>query len=247
MNMKRSLSQKISEYLASSFFMVAHAEEKPESDDDTSQQVNYEQLISAARQEEKNKLYPVIEDLKQKNVMLTDSLNEALLGVAKKQAEIEKLTSAGESEEVKTLKAKIEALEAENAKLKEDAPDEKKIREEISQEFELRAYAAEKIAEMNKDGVKILSVYAKDVTGKTKEEIDGAIKKAVEDSAKILKEVGADKSSDNAKKNPEKPETPPAPNPSMKVGDGEITLEDIQKLRPGTKEYEEFRKKVGLR
>ena len=250
MNMKRSLSQKISRYFATTFFMVAHAEENPD-DDNGNKQVNYEQLIAAARQEEKKKLYPVIEELKQKNAMLTESLNEALLGVAKKQAEIEELSKKGDSEEVKTLKAKVEALEAENTKLKEDTPDEKKIREEISKEFELRAYASTKIAEANKDGVKILSVYAKDVTGKTQEEIDEAIKKAVEESAKILKEIGGDKppapKGDENKPEEKKPDTPPANNPSVTFGGQSISLEDIQKLRPGTPEYEEFRKKVGLR
>ena len=247
MNMKRSLSQKISRYLATTFFMVAHAEENPD-DDNGNKQVNYEQLIAAARQEEKKKLYPVIEELKQKNAMLTQSLNEALLGVAKKQAEIEELSKKGDSEEVKTLKAKVEALEAENAKLKENAPDEAKIREEISKEFELRAYASTKIAEANKDGVKILSVYAKDVTGKTQEEIDEAIKKAIEESAKILKEIGGDKPPKDEKKPEEKkPDTPPANNPSVTFGGQSISLEYIQKLRPGTPEYEEFRKKVGLR
>lgn len=211
-------------------------------------------LLAQARQEEKDKLYPEIQRLKSENALLQKQANEAIMEAGKAKQELEVLRNNQDktsSEEVTKLQAKVEALTEENKKLKESAPDESEIRKQLEAEYELKAYLKDKLEE-NKD--KILSVYAKQVKGKTKEEIDAAIKKAIEDSDEIRKEVngGKDSSEDkeDKKKKPaqkKKEETPPAPNPSVSVGGKEFTLDYIQGLDPRSKEYVEFRKQIGLK
>ena len=137
--------------------------------------------------------------------------------------------------------------------MKGSAPKEEDIRKQIEAEYELKSYLKDKLAE-NKD--KILSVYAKQVNGKTKEEIDVAIKKAIEDSEEIRKEVngGKDKSETSNKsgndkkddKSDKKDNHLPGTNPSVSVGGKKFSLEYIQGLDPSSEEYKEFRKSVGL-
>lgn len=249
-----------------SFLFFAHADEA-DGGKVNPPAVDYEQLIAKARQEEKNKLYPEIQKLKAQNEALTQQSNENLLAKGRAEAELEALKAQiekGESEEVTKLKAKVEALEEENKKLKESTPDESKIREELQKEFEVKDYMREKIAESQKEG-KLLKAFSKNVTGKTKEEVDASLAEAIKASDEVRAELGRKKKSDDKDtskdskndddgKEKEKgdkgnPETPPAPNPtSFKVGEKEYTQEYIRGLDPRSDEYKKFRKEVlGLR
>ena len=250
-----------------SFLFFAHADEV-DGGKVNPPAVDYEQLIAKARQEEKNKLYPEIQKLKAQNEALTQQSNENLLAKGRAEAELEALKAQiekGESEEITKLKAKVEALEEENKKLKESTPDENKIRAELQKEYEVKDYIREKIAESQKDG-KLLKAFSKNVSGKTKEEVDASLAEAIKASDEVRAELGRkkknpdDKDTSKDSKNDDEenkdkggkgnpPETPPAPNPtSFKVGEKEYTQEYIRGLDPRSDEYKKFRKEVlGLR
>lgn len=247
--------------IANLFYLQAFADgETSNSDTGENPPFDLGKLLAQARQEEKEKLYPEIQRLKSENSLLQKQANDAIMEAGKVKQELEELRKNqgnASNEEITKLQAKVEALTEENKKLKESSPKEDEIRKQIEAEYELKAYLREKLEE-NKG--RILSVYAKQVKGKTKEEIDAAIKKAIEDSDEIRKEVngGVDSpsdSEDDGKKKKKKPnnnnrndtEVPPAPNPSINVGDKEFTLDYIQGLDPRSKEYAEFRKQIGLK
>ncbi len=252
-----------------SFLFFAHADEAGDGKvNPPAPAVDYEQLIAKARQEEKNKLYPEIQKLKAQVEALTQQSNDNLLAKGRAEAEVEALKAQiekGESDEITKLKAKVEALEEENKKLKESTPDESKIREELQKEYEVKDYIREKIAESQKDG-KLLKAFSKNVSGKTKEEVDASLAEAIKASDEVRAELGRKKKSDDKDtskdskndddgKEKEKgddkgnPGTPPAPNPtSFKVGGKEYTQEYVRNLDPRSEEYKKFRKEVlGLR
>ena len=236
--------------------------------------VNYEKLIAKARQEEKDKLYGEITRLKSEKDLLTKQSNESLLRAGRLEQELEDFKKNSTSnEEVTKLKAEIEALKEENKKLKESTPDEKKLREELTKEFEVKAYITEKL---NENKGKILSVYVGTVTGKTKAEVDEAIKKAVEQSDAIRKEVSGGNetpptptppvNNNNPPQNTASgynalfnntvqktgvifPTMPPAPNPSAggSGGEGKFDAAYVANLDPRSEEYKKFRESIGLK
>lgn len=246
--------------IVDNFFVNAYADEENPTEGGGSQStINYEHLIAQARKEEKDKLYGQIEKLKAQVEVLTKQNNESLLAKGKAEtelADLKKKADKGDSEEVAKLKEQIAKLEEENKKLKEETPNAEEIRKEIEAEYEVKLYAKEQLAE-NKD--KILSVFAEKVEGKTKEEIDEAIKKAIESSDSIRKELGVDekdskdkkekKESKDAEKKDKKetPANPPAPNPTNDNSTDKFNLEEVAKLDPRSKEYAEWRKSVGLK
>ena len=250
------------------FLLDAHAD-----DGNSAPPIDYEKLIAKARQEEKDKLYPEIQKLKAQVEALTQQSNDNLLAKGKAEAEVDSLRKQlenGQSEEVTKLTAKIEALEEENKKLKESATDETKIREELQKEFEVKEYARDKILESQQSG-KLLKAFSKNVTGKTKEEIDAALAEAIKASDEVRAEVGGGKKddedskdsdtdnkdkdkggkekdkkdSDKGGKKKNESNNPPAPNPnSFTVGGKEYTREYIQSLDVTSEEYKKFRKEV---
>ena len=161
--------------------------------------INYEQLIAQARKEEKDKLYPQIEKLKKENSDMVTKLNDALLSCANLQKKVEELSkksgnSAEIEEELKKTKAQVEVLETENAKLKEQvekAPKEDEIIKRLKDEYEVKDYLRQSLAEHEKD---ILKVFQSDVKGNTKEEVDASIQDAIKRSEEVRKEVGVNKS-----------------------------------------------------
>ena len=250
---KQNLLSNLKAIVGNTFFVNAFAEETPQGNDtSTPPALNYEQLISQARKEEKDKLYPQIEKYKAQIEVLTKQSNEALLAKGQLElelAELKKAREKGDSEEVIKLKASVEALTQENEKLKKEAPNEEDIRKKLEAEYEVKLYIKDKLTE-NKD--KILSVFADKVSGNTKEEVDEAIKKAIESSDAIRKELGVDDSKKKSNKGDKKDEpkgnnNPPAPNPSNDNGSDRFNLEEISKLDPRSKEYAEWRKSVGLK
>lgn len=261
MNYFRVYSQKkLLKNFANVFCINAFADENPNPPENNggSSNIDIGKLLEQARKEEKEKLYPEIQRLKSENSILQKQANDALLEAGKVKQELEVLKQSqkdGTNEEITKLQAKIEALTEENKKLKETAPKEEEIRKKLEAEFELKSYLKEKLEE-NKG--KILSVYAKQVKGNTKEEIDASITEAIKNSDEIRKEINAGSSNsnkdkgntsnkDSSKSGNKKPENPPATNPSINIGSKEYSLEYIQGLDPSSKEYAEFRKSVGLK
>lgn len=233
--------------------MKAHAEDgdpTPEGGDPTPG-VNFEQMIAQARKEEKDKLYPRIKKAEDEVKTLTASVNKYLLENAALKDELEKLKSAsGDDSKVKELEAKITTLENENKSLKENAPNEEEIRKQIEAEFEVKMYAQEQI---NANKGSIISILIPEITGKTKEEIDSAIASAKEKTKTIKKDLGLDveDDDDDSKKKkspaPQKQKKAPVASPATDDDGEEFDAEYIRNLDPRSKEYAEFRKKLGLR
>lgn len=253
----KNLISYINTALNNNLFLTAFAEENPnEPPKNEGNMVNYEQLIAQARREEKEKLYPQIEKLKAQAEVLTKQVNEALLAkgaVEKELADLKESQKKGDSEEVTKLKAQVEALKSENDDLKKNTVSEEDLRKKLEEEYQVKLYAKDKLAE-NKD--KILSVFAEKVVGNTKEEIDSAIEKAIASSDEIRKELGVEdkkkpeKKGDNGggKKVSKSQNNPPAPNPQGGEGEkGKFDLEYIQSLDPRSEEYAKWRKSVGLK
>ena len=242
--------------ILSGLAIKAHAEEKPADEGDKTPEVNYEQLIAQARKEEKDKLYPRIQKLEEENKTLTKSSNNYLLQIAALKDELEKLKSAGDSDEVKTLKQTIADLQSQIETLKNNAVDEEAIRKKVADEYEVKMYAQEQIA-LHKGS--ILSTLIPDIKGATKEEVDAAIKTAKETTKTVKKELGLevdDEEDDNKDKTPGKKSkkgsstpakrVPPA-SPPTETEEEDYDVDYIRNLDPRSEEYKQFRKSIGLR
>lgn len=215
---------------------------------------NFEDLISKARKEEKEKQYKTIEKLKKQVETLTGQHNNDLLKVAdlekKLQEANDKLTKAGsgDSEEVKTLKDTIKGLEKDKTDLEKKVKDfeskppvdreavEAEVRQQLETEYEVKTYKATKMMEL-KDDILVPEL----VFGDTKEEIDANIQIALDRSAEIKKNLGID--GEKSKKR-----TPKSSAPSIsKVQDKEVSLERLANMDVRSPEYAELRKQLGLR
>ena len=219
--------------------------------------INYEDLISKARAEEKAKQYKTIEKLKGQIETLTKQHNEDLLKIGQLEEDLKtansKLQTAGQgdSEEIKTLKEEIATLKADKVGLEKQLEDvyndtvtreelENEIRTELEAEYTTKTYRAEKMAEL-KDEILVPEL----VIGNTVEEIDASIEVALEKSKSIREKLGI---VDGQPKSPQgrTPKTPS--NPSMsRVQDSQFSMEYIAGLDVSSPEYAEFRKQMGLR
>ena len=219
--------------------------------------INYEDLISKARKEEKDKQYKTIEKLKGQIETLTKQHNEDLLKVGQLEEDLKtansKLQTAGQgdSEEIKTLKNEIKTLQEDKKGLEAQLENiyndtvtreelENEIRTELEAEYTTKTYRAEKMAEL-KDEILVPEL----VIGNTVEEIDASIEVALEKSKSIREKLGI------VDGQPESPQgrTPKTPsNPSMsRVQDSQFSMEYIAGLDVSSPEYAEFRKQMGLR
>lgn len=223
------------------------------------QEINFEQLIANARKEEKEKLYPRIRKLEDENKALVKSSNEALLKLAQVTGErddykskLEKAEKADDSEEVKELKGKIATLEKDLEEAKKvEVPNEEELRTQIEQEFEQKYKVKEyKMNKLSENKGAILDVFVGEVSGDTEEEIDKSINSLIEKSNEVKKSLGLIDDDgnpiDNGTRNIEIDDKPPKVNPKNPSGVEEFTSEYIRNLKPGTPEYTEFRKKLGL-
>ena len=212
--------------------------------------INFEQAIAQARKEEKDKLYPRIKKAEDEVKNLTNSVNKYLLENAALKDELEKMKNQPADPKVKELEDKVKSLEEENKTLKENTPKEDEIRQKIEAEYEVKLYAQEQIAAHKGS---IISILIPEIKGSTKEEIDSAIASAKEKTISIKKDLGIEVDEDGEKnKNkskepaPKQKKAPPA-NPASTEEGEEYDAEYIRNLDPRSKEYAEFRKKMGLR
>jgi hypothetical protein len=156
-------------------------------------QVNFEDLITKARKEEKDKLYPQIKDLKKANEDLTEKNNKNLLSVESKDKEIADLkakieelqtsTSKSDSDAVKTLKKEVKDLKATIADMETTKVNVEEIEGRIKDEYEVRLYREQKLREAGEGVIPEL------VTGLTKEDIDASVKASQERYQSIIKGV----------------------------------------------------------
>lgn len=216
-------------------------------------QINFETLIANARKEEKEKLYPRIKKLEDENKALIQTNNDNLMKLAQAQKELDDLkANNGESQKIKDLETQLANAQAEITTLKETTPKEDEIRARIEAEYEVKLYRTTKL---NENSDKILAVFADEVKGNSKEEIDASFEKAVEKTVQTKKQLGLVDDEGNPiekpnnkldKKESKKKNTPPVANPSTEEDD-KFDLDYIQNLDPRSPEYAEFRKKMGLR
>ena len=242
--------------LFSGLILKAFADEGGDGGDEggeKSPQINFETLIANARKEEKEKLYPRIKKLEDENKALVQTNNDTLLRLATVQKELDELkANKGENQKIKDLEKELETLKAENVTLKESTPKEEEIRNQIKAEYEVKLYRTEKLNE-NKDS--ILSVFVDEVSGNTKEEIDASITKVITKTVDTKKQLGLVDEDGNPitpkkkeEKDPKKaPTKPPVANPNDGADGEEFDLDYVRNLDPRSAEYQEFRKKMGLK
>ena len=227
----------------------------PEPNPEPTRVINYEDLISNARKQEREKYYGTIENLKQQNAKLIEQHNEDLLKIGQLEKDIktvkEQLLTAGkeDSEEVKTLKKTVKDLEKQIIDLNAVVKDyeektvsreeiEKEVRSELETEYETRTYKAEKMAEL-KEEILVPEL----VFGNTKEEIDASIEAALAKSKEIREKLGA--TTQLPQPNSRTPRT--ITNPSVsRVQDAQFSNEYIASLDVRSPEYAEMRKQLGL-
>lgn len=205
--------------------------------------VDFEALISKARQEEKDKLYPEINKLKGEQEKKVTRINELLIVIGEKDetikqkdseiAELKKANSTkSDSEEVKTLKLKLAELEN-NLAIKD---------QEVSQ-IKLESYKTNKIVEVRNSGADLIQEL---VYGNSPEEIDASIELAKAKYAEIANRVKG-----TVVVNPTKPSTeiPPA-NPNLGTFQTQVeglTNGRVNMFDPKQRaQYAEMRAKMGV-
>lgn len=260
----RGIKAEMKSRLIKALFMCAHADEGEGTPDPTpAPQINYEQLIAQARKEEKDKLYPKMQKLEEENKKLVQTGNDNLIKIGDLTQSVSNLTAelqkyqTGEvvNEEIEKLKSQVEALTAENQNLKDSAPDIEKIRAEIEQEYEIKAYASEQRTAHKDD---VLSSFLEEIAGTTKEEIDASVEKAKAKTLSIKKDLGlVDEEGNPVEKKSTKKQTEtksapvkaPAMNPVDNSGSNiaRFDADYIRNLDPSSPEYAEFRKSLGLK
>lgn len=218
--------------------------------------INYEDLISKARAEEKSKQYNTIKKLKGQIDTLTNQHNDDLLKIGQLEKDLEtankklETSGQGDSEEVNTLKKEIKTLQEDKKGLEAQLENlyndtisreelENEIRTELEAEYATKTYKAEKMAEL-KDDILVPEL----VMGNTKEEIDASIEVALAKSKEIRDKLGITEGS----KSPQgrTPKTPSSPSVSG-VQNAQFSEDYIASLDVRSPEYAEFRKQIGLR
>lgn len=197
-------------------------------------QINYEDLISKARQEEKNKLYPQINALNDKVKALTEKSNAHLLTIGEKEAEIARLNDlvkslekGGDSKEVSELKNEVSTLKATIADMEKNTISREDLEAEIKAEYEVKLYREQKLRDVDSSLVDLVS-------GTTKEEIDQSVVKAQEVYNNIQNKIMGSVSV-------------PSANVSSNVMQvSNVNIEDIMKLDPRSPEYAQMRQQLGL-
>ena len=219
------------------------------------QMLNFEQLISQARTEEKNKLYPEINALKIQVQDLTGKLNDAMVQIGTKEAtiqglnkEIEKLKSGqADPEVIKTMQATIDTLTAEVEGYKAEAQTAKL---DTFKNAEISKYEGNVIPEL--------------ITGTTEEEIAESVKASNAKYLEIASKFGGAQAGAQAGAKPQAGAqvgasqlhmggalaqlgATPA-NPAIAgagFNNAVVTNEMIRKM--SREQYAEYRKSIGLR
>ena len=204
--------------------------------------VNFEDLVSKARKEEKDKLYPQISSLKEEVSNLTEKSNKHLLALEGKDKEIQEVkkqleeakSNVGKSdnEKITSLTKEIEKLGKELEKAKSAKINLEEIENKIKSEYEVKLHREVKLREAGEEIIPEL------VSGTTKEEIDASI----EISKKRYKEIVGKSVLPKGVK-----DVPPANTNTSRFNQKEFSAEDIMRMDPKSDEYKEFRKKIGFK
>ena len=220
--------------------------------------LNFEDLVSKARKEEKDKIYPQLEELKKKNKVLTQANNEHLLTAAALEEQVKNLTEQlakagkGDPQEVIDLKKNlddalklVDGLRGELKARPEGTEEELRaaIEAEVRELYEVKLYRLQKLQEAG-DDVLIPDL----VVGDTREAVDASIAAAIAQAKSIKAKlgVGEEKEKDGGEKEPPKK---PKPNPANPAGKGLSALGDLDPTvirNMSDEDYAEWRKKAGI-
>lgn len=205
----------------------------------TPTQVNFEDLIAKARQQEKAKLYPQIEKLQKEKNALTEKNNANLLIIGEKDArisELEKqladLNKANESnanENEKALLSKITDLENTITNMKANTVSREELEAEIKAEYEVKLYREQKLRELGDTVIPEL------ITGTTKDEIDASVTISQERYNQITNKVLSGV------------QVPVGNVSTSSFHSQNLKLEDIANLDPRSPEYAQLRARLGLK
>lgn len=201
----------------------------------TTNPLNYEDLISRARKEEKDKLYPKIKALEGEKATLTQKNNDLILKVANLEEENKNLKSTGkktDNEIIKKLQADLDKANKKIEDYEKNLVDEDSLREQIKNElegqYEVKLYRETQI-NANKD-----SIIPELVTGTTKEEIDNSIQASKEKFEAMKKRILGNTY------------IPPVNPSASKFQQKDFNYEDLANLDPRSPEYKQMRAKLGL-
>lgn len=265
--LKQTWIKKVKRNFLESLTLTAFADEVDPEGGNTppTPQVDLDVLINQARKEEKDKLYPKINALKDENKTLQLNLNNALRESSTLKTKIEELEEKVASgkvdpEELENLKQQVSDLTEENKQLKEKAIDEEALKEQIrpdiekevkdtlEKEFEqkesLRTYRETKLTEA---GEGILESFRGDITGNSEEEIDSSIESAKTKSLAVRKDLGLVDENGNIIVEKKSTNTTTKGNPQQKMNTKKYTPEYIASLDPKSEEYANFRKEMGMK
>lgn len=202
-------------------------------------QVNFEDLIAKARQQEKAKLYPQIEKLQKEKNALTEKNNANLLIIGEKDARISELekqladsNKANESnanENEKALLSKITDLENTITNMKANTVSREELEAEIKAEYEVKLYREQKLRELGDTVIPEL------ITGTTKEEIDASVTISQERYNQITNKVLSGV------------QVPVGNVSTSSFHSHNLKLEDIANLDPRSPEYAQLRARLGLK
>lgn len=200
---------------------------------------NFEDLMTRARREEREKLYPQINKLKEeKNSLLLseEKLKQKVESLEKENKDLKESSNKSDDEKVSALNKEIDALKKELEDVEGSKVDEnelrKNIEEEIRGEYDTKLYREQRLREISDEGKNVIPEL---VMGNTKEEIDESIKLAEKRYEEIVKrEIG---NIEMPKGNSNSGST----NSAIK----DVTPSDIRNM--SNEEYAEYRKKLNLK
>lgn len=224
------------------FMIQAKAEEnqngEPANAPQSQQTINFEDLVSKARAEEKAKLYPKIQKLESDNTTLVEKNNNLLLELGKKDSEIstlrdqltktESANGVQESAKVKELQDTITQLQSQIQDMESSKVDVEALTNQIKGEYDVLLYREQRLREVGDVVIPEL------ISGKTKEEIDASI----EVSKARFSEI-------TSKYVPTHQSIPPVNVNTSKLSMKDLSTEDIMKM--SQQEWAEKRKLLGLR
>lgn len=213
--------------------------------------VNVEDLLAKVRAEEKGKLYPEIEKLKNEVATKVERINSLLMSVAEKDEQIKAV-----NKELENTKKELEKQKEEGAKSKVDSKEFKELQDKLVQaekelndmKAEMAKIEAEKVALQVKaendayrnDKIKDLDESVQDlVFGDTKEQIDATYEKAKSAYEKLTNKLGKPA-----------PTSPVKPGMSPHSGVENFTKyspEEIREMGKDPKKWAEFRAQRGLK
>lgn len=209
--------------------------------------MNFEDLLTKVRREEKEKYYKKINKLQTEKEDLVKKHNASLLKIGELQTQLEEAKMNYNSDEANKKVKELEAqLEIANSKIKEyeentvdieaiKEEERKAVTEELTTKFEVDVYKLKKLSDL--EG----SIIPELVMGDTKEQIDSSI----EIAKKRFEEIQASIVSSRGQTLPSA--TPQASATNAFGNNATITMEEFAQLDPSSPEYAKFRSTLGFK